>query len=458
MSRRALVIGIDGMPRTLLRRLARAGVMPRAATLLGNDNDCAELLAPLPEISSTSWATFLTGANPARHGIFGFVDLAPDSYQVFFPNVTHLRAPPLWEHADAAGMRTLCLNVPGTYPAPVINGVVVAGFVAPRLDRAVRPARLLPRLRAMDYELDVEVGDVAADPAGFLVRVRRALTARTRAFCHLLRDEQWDLAVAVLTETDRFQHFMWRSVADEADPLHAAARDFYRLVDDCLGQLVDQAPDAELFVVSDHGFGPADCQFYVNAWLRQQGFLAALEDTVSPQALDGRSRVFALDPARLYVHRRSRFTRGSVSDTEADELVDEIAAALLRLRWRNGAVGPDVDGPPVVDRVYRRAEIYHGPLVEHAPDLVATPAPGVQLRGGWRTATLTAPDALTGTHTRDNAIFYAARGTDVELVDMADVAPSVLAALGVRPSGTDGHDVRRLAARTEPDPVSGGQS
>jgi predicted AlkP superfamily phosphohydrolase/phosphomutase len=438
VSRRALVLGLDGMPLDLLRRLAADGVMPAVAELLAGGT-AVELEAPVPEISSTSWASFLTGANPGRHGVYGFVELVPGSYEPYFPNVTALRAPPLWDHVAAAGLSTLCLNVPGTYPAPAIRGAVVSGFVAPSLERAVSPARLLEPLRRRGYPLDVEVGDPAADPAGFLARVRAATTARAAAFEHLLDTEPWDVAVAVLTETDRLQHFLWRPVTDPRSPLHQPVLDVYALVDVAVGRLARRARDTdELVLLSDHGFGPADCQFHVNAWLREAGYLAPADRTPAPAALAEDTAVFALDPARLYLHRAGRFPRGGLDPAGAGALADEVAERLLALRWRDGELGPDVPGRPVVDRVYRRDEVYAGPLVELAPDLVAMPAHGVQLRGSFRPGPALAGDVFTGTHTRGNAVFYL-RGDPAGValdgpVAMQDAVPLVLGRLGV-PTG-----------------------
>lgn len=437
MTRRALLLGLDGMPLDLLRRLAADGVMPAAAGLLAAGT-AVELEAPVPEISSTSWASFLTGTNPGRHGVYGFVDLVPGSYEPYFPDVTALRAPPLWEHAGAAGLSTLCLNVPGTYPAPAIRGAVVSGFVAPSLDRAVSPARLLAPLRRRGYPLDVEVGDPAADPAGFLDRLRTAITARAAAFEHLLDTEPWDVAIAVITETDRLQHFLWRHVTDPRSPLHQPVLDVYALVDAAVGRLARRARDTdELVLLSDHGFGPAECQFHLNAWLRAAGYLAPADRTPGPPALAEDTAVFALDPARLYLHRAGRFPRGGLDPAGAGGLADEVSERLLALRWRDGEVGPDLPGRPVVERVYRRDEVYAGPLVERAPDLVAMPAPGVQLRGSFRAGPALAADVFTGTHTRGNAVFYL-RGTGggpAGPVAMQDVVPLVLARLGV-PTGT----------------------
>ncbi|HEU5469383.1 MAG TPA: alkaline phosphatase family protein [Actinophytocola sp.] len=455
MTDRALVIGLDGMPRSLLHRLIDQGVVPCLAGVVA-ESGCAELVAPVPEISSTSWASFLTGVNPGRHGIYGFVDLEPGGYRTYFPNVADLQAPPLWEHAAAHGLDTVCLNVPGSYPAPAIQGTLVSGFVAPSLDKAVQPRWLVEPLRRLNYELDVEVGDVRADPAGFVARVRRSLSARTKAFRHLLGTRPWDVAIAVFTETDRLQHFLWRAVDDPADPLHEATMEFYREVDDAVAEVLACAPGVRPILVSDHGFGPATCQFYVNAWLRSRGWLAPVADTPKLSEVDGDSRVFALDPARFYVHRAGRFPRGTLSDAAADDLAAEVATALRALRWSGTDIGPEVDGPPVFDEVLSGAAAYHGPVSAQAPDIVAVPARGVQARGAWPATDLVAPDVLTGTHTRGDAVLSVPGGTVAGQADMTDVAPTVLAAVGVPAPDLDGRDV--AAVRSTLETVSGGNS
>jgi predicted AlkP superfamily phosphohydrolase/phosphomutase len=445
MRDRTMAIGLDGMPKSLLYQLTAEGVMPNLAALIAR-NGCMELRAPVPEISSTAWATFLTGVNPGRHGIYGFIDLKPGGYRTYFPRSGDLRAPPMWTHLDRQGYTTLCLNVPGTYPAPRIHGTLVSGFVAPSLEKAVHPSWLAEPLRQMDYELDVEVGDVASDPGAFVARVRRSLTARTRVFRHLLTTQPWDLAVVVFTATDRLQHYLWRAVATPSDPLHVAVMDFYRAVDNAVGEVLGCAGSGvRPVVVSDHGFGPAHCQFYVNAWLRERGYLSPLDDIPTLADLDGSSRAFALDPARIYLHRADRFPRGSLSDDAAAQISAQLAMELRALRWSRGDVGPHVDGPPVFDEVWHRDEIYHGPLIEHAPDLVAVPARGVQARGSWLAREVTAPDVLTGTHTRTDAVL-SVPGSIAGLAEMTDVAPTLLASIGVHPTSLDGVDVARPAA------------
>jgi predicted AlkP superfamily phosphohydrolase/phosphomutase len=450
-TRRALVIGLDGLPLSLARQLAAAGTMPCLGALL-DGGSTAELIAPVPEVSSTSWATFLTGANPARHGIFGFTDLRPGSYEVYFPNLTHLRAPPLWDRAAELGLATLSLNVPGTYPAPRINGAVVSGFVAPLAERAVQPPRLAEAIHRFGYQIEAEVGDVAAQPGAFVGRLQRALASRERLFSHLLVTEPWDLAVMIVTETDRLQHFLWRQLSDPREELHELTVDFYRDVDATVASLISCAGgDTEVFVISDHGFGPAHCQFHANAWLRARGWLAP--PSVSPQltALEGSTQIFALDPCRFYLHRKDRFPAGGLSPGQADDLAAELAAALRELRWRDGAVGPELDGPLLISEVYLRDEIYHGPLADRAPDVVAVPAAGVQLRGAWRGDTARAPGIHTGAHTRGDALLWTSiSDITAGIVDMADVAPTILGCLGADQAHIAGLDGRDLSPAASP--------
>jgi predicted AlkP superfamily phosphohydrolase/phosphomutase len=434
---RALVIGLDGMEKGMLEHLTETGVMPFTRALL-SEGSLAALRAPVPELSSTSWATFLTGVSPGRHGVFGFVDLASLSYRPYFPNFDHLRAPPLWE----AGGRTLSLNVPCTYPARPIDGVLVSGFVVPDRARGVYPPELGARLDAQSYEFDVDVDEGPIDRHAFLGRVNRCLDARARVFDELLVGEEWDLAIAVFTETDRLQHFLWRDLVDATSPLHADVLSFYSRLDEALRALVATVDDdTALFMVSDHGFAEIRRTLYVNAWLRERGYLALSHEAPSLEGLDGRTLAFALDPARIYLHRAGRFPRGSVRDNAASELRDRLRAELVA--WR----APGFD-EPVFDEVLTTEDAYGPGAHADAPDLIGVPRPGFFVRGSMRHETIVGSGSFTGAHTRNNAIFYA-RGATFErpTVEMVDVAPTVLAALGrASPARLEGVDVARRAS------------
>lgn len=445
------MIGLDGVPHWLLRRLASDGVLPTVAALLPQGT-LRPLVAPVPEISSTSWASFLTGTDPGRHGVYGFIDLRPGEYRTFFPNLRDLKSPPLWRFVDETGDPSLIINVPGTFPAPRLRGALVSGFVAPDLDRAVYPPELVEPLRAAGYQLDVEVGDVAHDPHGFLDRVEAALNARRAAFRYLLDHHSWRLAVCVITETDRVHHFLWRDLMEPGSPLHGRILDFYRQVDTAIAELVERAGDGGLVMVSDHGFGPANTQFYINSWLRVAGYLGGPPEAGSLDELDETTAAFALDPGRVYVNVAGRFPRGRQFTGESlRALLDEITGRLLRLRiGPAGVVAEGGPGEPVIVDVLRGTELYYGPRSADAPDLVAMPAPGVQIRGAWSQPGSTARSPLTGTHTRADAMFWSRGDKGHGDVHMRDVAPTVLATMAIIPPlCMEGVDVRNIATLSE---------
>src|SRR5512140_2808555 len=102
--RRALVLGLDGVPFGLLQRLAAEGVMPRTAAIL-QGGAFRQMKASLPPISSVSWTSFMTGANPAQHGIFGFTDVDPATYRLRLPMFPDVAVPTLWDRLGQAGLR-----------------------------------------------------------------------------------------------------------------------------------------------------------------------------------------------------------------------------------------------------------------------------------------------------------------------------------------------------------------
>ena len=182
-----------------------------------------------------------------------------------------------------------------------------------------------------------------------------------------------------------------------------------------------------LFIVADHGHTLIHREFYPNVWLREQGLLALKAEKPKGLAdVDPATKVFTLDPGRIYVHRQGRFPLGSVGSTEADDLLGRVREGLLALRDdRPGRAG---DGRPV-PRIFARDEIYRGPCVESAPDLVLDFADGYDPKGAFGRTELFGRSALTGMHTYADALFFMnRRDVPTDGLDIIDVGPTVLAA------------------------------
>ena len=115
-ARKLILIGLDGVPRSLLLSLMAKGVMPNLAHLI-HGREIRALNSTFPPLSSVAWSTIFTGVNPGTHGIFGFHDLTEHSYHSYFTTYNHIKAPSLWEQLGWNGLRSVVINVPQTYPA-----------------------------------------------------------------------------------------------------------------------------------------------------------------------------------------------------------------------------------------------------------------------------------------------------------------------------------------------------
>lgn len=396
--RRLVLIGLDGVPCTLLQRLAAAGVIPHLARWLA-DGGLKAIEAPAPEISAVSWSTFMTGADPGHHGIFGFIDLDAE-HRLFFPGFAHLRQPPFWERWGERGLRSAIINLPSTYPARPTPGILVSGFVAVDLRKAVWPAGLADRLIRAGYRIDVDSRRAKDDLPGLLVDLRETLLKRFEIAAELFREEKWDFFMLTVTGTDRLHHFLWHALEDPSHPHHADFLDFYRALDGQLGMFMDLLDSRQqLYMMSDHGFTGIRQEVFLNRLLRERGYLAVRRDPPqSHQDLDvSVTRAFCLDPGRIYINRCDRFRQGIVTERDAPVLREELRQLFDELRH---------DGRPVLREVLEREAVYTGPHARLGPDLVLVPHDGYDLKGSLQAARLFDRSHRTGMHTRHDAFFF----------------------------------------------------
>jgi len=417
MRKRCVVIGLDGVPWTLLQKYLKQGLLPNLQAILGDGNRLLQMDASLPDISSVSWASFLTGVNPGEHGIFGFMDLKPHSYDLCFPDSGSIKAPVIWDILGKTlngrqsslsrkfsgkfkrAYRSIILNIPQTNPASPMNGVLVAGFVALDLKKAVYPDSAYRVLDSMGYVIDVDATLARDRKDLFLKSLFESLEKRKRAFNHFFAEEDWDLCIAAFTETDRLHHFFFDAAYDENHPFYPVFVDFYQRLDQYLGELYSRFGAREkggrFIILSDHGFAEIKREVYVNAFLRREGFLKLKKEGDFFDGIEAPTRAFALDPCRVYLNTRERFPRGGVRESEREGLIGEITASLRQLK--------DESGAPVMQAVYRAEAIYTGDETKRGPDLVCMPHPGFDLKGLLKEERVFGKRHFTGMHTRRDA-------------------------------------------------------
>jgi predicted AlkP superfamily phosphohydrolase/phosphomutase len=431
---RVAVLGLDGVPFPLLENLFDAGVMPRLAEV-AEAGSFMPMRTTLPAVSSVAWTSFMTGTNPGEHGIFGFTDLKKGEIAVHLPSFDDVRQPALWNRIP--GRKSVVVNLPFTYPARPMDGVLVAGFVAPIFDRAVYPPSLIPWLKSKNYRVDVDSVRGRQDP-GFLVQdLFDTLNLREQVMMALMDSHPWDLFIGVITGTDRLHHFFFDAFADHSHRFHAEFLNYYRRVDAFIGAFVDRLRGkARLIVLSDHGFTRLKTQVYLNHILMSLGYLSYTRpDPRTVQDIHPRSRAFAMDPTRIYLHSRDRFRTGQLNQREKEELRQKLKHEMERIRLRDVGIRDAADGDPdepLFDGVKFKEELYSGEAMESAPDLVLIPRRGYDVKAAVNVAAPTLTDIFTGMHTHDDAFLMvddpsvAAQLGDAEISAVAGLIREVL--------------------------------
>jgi predicted AlkP superfamily phosphohydrolase/phosphomutase len=394
--------------------------MPTLARLM-QQGVATTMESSMPPVSSVAWTTFMTGANPAKHGIFGFMEKKPDSYDIYFPNATHIRTPAIWDVLSQAGKTTIAVNIPQTYPARQTNGVIISGFISLDLDKAVTPSRLLPVLKQMDYRIDVNYQEAAEKKDGFFGDLFYTLQKRREAFLYLLDTEPWNLFIGVFTGTDRLQHYFWNDYADSSSNYHQMVLDYYAGIDRIIGEMLERVTDdTPLIILADHGFALLKKELYLNAWLKKEGYLKLKKEP--PQSfsdIQPDSAAYVLDPSRVYINRTV------VSEAEYKKFRQRLIAGFLTIK-------DEPTDTPLITRIFTREELFSGPLIDRSPDLVLWGAPGYDLKGSISKHELLGTGKFTGMHTFDDAFLFI-RGLHSlkHKPRICDIAPTILSFLSL---------------------------
>ena len=101
-------------------------------------------------------------------------------------------------------------------------------------------------------------------------------------------------------------------------------------------------------------------------------------------------------------------------------------------------------GGRVIERVLMREEAFSGEDLDTAPDFMAVPAKGYDLKGGFEKQILLEPSPVNGTHTLDDALWFVNVPNMVRAnANVVDVLPTLMDLLGLdAPQSVDGRVIK----------------
>jgi predicted AlkP superfamily phosphohydrolase/phosphomutase len=147
LRKKVIVIGLDGLEPSIVESMLERAELPNLAKIRASGT-YTPLNTTYPAQTPVAWSSFATGTNPGGHGIFDFISRDPETYlpdvaltrferpkNIFSqPQVVNRRdGVPLWQVLSEAGVPSIVLRCPCTFPPESLNGKMLAGVGVPDL-------------------------------------------------------------------------------------------------------------------------------------------------------------------------------------------------------------------------------------------------------------------------------------------------------------------------------------
>jgi predicted AlkP superfamily phosphohydrolase/phosphomutase len=147
LPKKVIVIGLDGLEPTIVESMLERGELPNLARIK-RSGSYSRLKTTYPAQTPVAWSSFATGTNPGGHGIFDFISRDPATYlpdaglshferpkNIFSPPqvVNQRKGIPFWQTLSQAGVPSVVLRCPCTFPPDELNGRMLAGVGVPDL-------------------------------------------------------------------------------------------------------------------------------------------------------------------------------------------------------------------------------------------------------------------------------------------------------------------------------------
>jgi predicted AlkP superfamily phosphohydrolase/phosphomutase len=502
MIKKVFIFGIDSATLDIVMPEIRKGNLENFKRLL-EQGSYGKLSSTMIVNSAVAWTTFMTGKNPGKHGIYDFFKV--DSYSPNFISFSDIGHKPFWDILGEMGKKSFVINVPLTYPVSIKNGVIISGLQTP-LDRKdfVYPGDFWEEVKRISPEYKVFPSTKPEeDLRKHIEEIDVALESQLQLVWYIFKEKEWDLLVYVMQNIDILQHYLWHYI----DHTHSRYKDdgffskellrFYQKIDVFLGRIIDAMDDDMcLLVFSDHGAGKAEGYFSINNWLLKNGFLSLKNKPsiifkkwlmkfgiceadlynffIADNPLFRLMRIFnkgkkigkknrtfykmgnidwkktlayGMTINQIFINLKGREAEGIVEQGEVYERVrQDLIERLMKVRH------PYKDRP-LIDRIYKKEEIFFGEELFKLPDLIFT-CDNFEINSlsGYKISfpgLFSRADIRTGWHRSEGLIFCYGKGVNkgfrVSEAYIRDIPATIMALLGnVLPEDFDGRVLAEL--------------
>lgn len=419
-----LMISIDGLKPEYVTHASEHNLrIPTLRRFLNEGTYADGVVAVLPTVTYPDHTTMITGVWPAEHGIFNNALFDPEHKMAGAWNwyAGSIRVPTLWDAARAAAIPTASVSWPVSVNAVSVDSLIpeywrtltsTAGANPQDRDLMVAISRPDEMLATMQQQLGPYMSGNETTVEGDRIR--------TRFSRYILARKKPGLMTIHLSSLDESEHL--------SGPFSEESDSTLEAIDTMVGQLIETAlkndPATTVVIVSDHGFAKVDHAVnlaipFIQAGLMQTGkaldggAIAVTSWKAAPWSASGVAAIMLHDPADAQTRNQ---VQAMLKELAADP-ANGIARILDAEEIKRAGGFPDAAFVVAMEPGYTVGAALSGPLLDdHTP--------------------------VKGTHgylpsfPEMHASFFAmgrgvAKGRDLGLIDMRQIAPTVAYILGV---------------------------
>lgn len=497
---KTIIFGIDGAAPELVNRWIISGELPNLKNI-SKKGFFAKLKSTMPPFTGPAWTSFATGKNPGKHGIGDFTK-KQGNYERRVITSGDIKDERIWDILSRKGLSSIVINVPPTYPVKKMKGVQISCMLSPGKKKGwCYPENLIKKMEKNIGEYKILAEKAQSYNPGhekeFYKDITETEEKRAKAVKYLINSLDWDFLMVVFNSTDFIQHFMWDTlnteISVEGKPWRNAVKNAYKQVDRLIGEIVDKLEEkANVFIMSDHGFGPMEGMIYLNTWLFKNGYLKIRKSVFSQikkymflMGWNAQSIWKFLDKVGL------GWLPGMVGKNKRKEeaLINKLFLSQKDVDWKNtqayayGLMGQiyinadeesreyqkikaglkkDISniknekGEKIVTNIYEKNNIYKGEKKKMLADLIVevknmaiNAYPGIL---GSTSILTQPPQHRSGTHRKDG--IFLGFGPDIKNKknnsrrNITDITPTILHLMGYKvPEDMDGHILKGIFRR-----------
>jgi predicted AlkP superfamily pyrophosphatase or phosphodiesterase len=248
-----LMISVDGMkPGYVLQADVHGLKIPYLRSLVGSGSYAEGVTGVWPTVTYPSHTTLVTGVAPSVHGIYNNVQFDPlhDRQEPWYWYARQIRSPTLWQAAHAAHYITASIGWPVTVGADIDYLIPEFWRIAGTTDDPEPSDRYLIAELSRPIGL---LGQLQATAGPYMMANEDSLAGdaiKTRYSLQILRRHHPEFMAVHLSSLDEAQH--------SHGPFSIAANTDLEALDQMIAQLAEAAlaanPQAIIVIVSDHGF------------------------------------------------------------------------------------------------------------------------------------------------------------------------------------------------------------